>query len=321
MEKSFLDNTAWRAEAPSYKHVPFTQSLLHLLKSCFKLPLEAHLLFQIQGFPHVWGKIWRSLLVWGIYWRQEGESGRHYSLSRQQQTQSFLSSLGPQGTPQLRCQLQAVSKQSVSTEPATSKHLLRHRAQPLQLHTEPLPSHTNSTRHHNSVWPGALLCYQVPPHIALNCTVHTQGPWRTHPWDVRERHVAKRQHSLARNGLGNQIKLFVSTIWFSKMHVPRKHHSINTCAPNHLPQPLLAENQNVSASNPTGTIGQAPANAVAGSKGLSRNSAFTFIGSLNIPIASGLAGMKEKSFLKNLARMNFHSSWSVFQQVPGSSHW
>lgn len=166
MEKSFLDNTAWRAEAPSYKHVPFTQSLLHLLKSCFKLPLEAHLLFQIQGFPHVWGKIWRSLLVWGIYWRQEGESGRHYSLSRQQQTQSFLSSLGPQGTPQLRCQLQAVSKQSVSTEPATSKHLLRHRAQPLQLsHGTPSQPH----KQHQAPQLGVTRCFAVLSGTSSHC--------------------------------------------------------------------------------------------------------------------------------------------------------
>lgn len=164
---------AWRAEAPRYKHVPFAQSLLHLLKPCFKLPLEAHLLFQIRGFPHVWGKIWRSLLVWGIYWCQEGESGRHYSLSRQQQTETFLSSLGPLGTPQLRCQLQAVSKQSGSTEPAKSKHLLRHRAQPLQLSHGAL---SQPHKQHQAPRLGALLCYQVPPHTALNCTVHTQDP-------------------------------------------------------------------------------------------------------------------------------------------------
>lgn len=56
-------------------------------------------------------------------------------------------------------------------------------------------------------------------------------------------------------------------------------------------------------------------------KGLSMNLDFTYTGSLNLPIASELAGMKEKNFLKNLARMNFHSSWPVFQQVPGGSYW
>lgn len=186
-------------------------------------------------------------------------------------------------------------------------------------HTEPFPSHTNSTRHH-----GSVLCCAIRYLLTLPSTVlciHRTLKDTQSSWDLRERHVAKRQHGLAQNGLGDPIKLFVSTVWFSKMHIPRKHHSINTCAPNHLPQPLLAENHNVRASNPTGTTGQAPANAVAGSKGLSTNSAFTFIGSLNLLIASELAGMKEKSFLKNPARMNFHSSWSVFQQVPGGSHW
>lgn len=202
----------WRAEAPSHKHNPLAQSLLHFLRPCFTLPLEALLLFQIPGLPCVWGKTWCSLLVWGIYWRHEARSGRHYSLSRQQQTESFLSSLGPLGTPQLRRQLQAVSKQSISAEPATRKHLLRHRAQALSQSPFPATHTAPGTTDHCA----QVLCCAIRYPLTLPCTVlctHRTLQDSQGCCDLRVRCVAVRQHGLAQNGLGDPIKLFVSLVF------------------------------------------------------------------------------------------------------------
>lgn len=160
-------------------------------------------------------------------------------------------------------------------------------------------------------WDQVLCCASRYP-LTLSSTVlctHRSLQDSQSSWDLREKRVAARQHGLAQNGLGDQIKLFASTIWFYKMHVPRKHHFISICAPNQLPQPLLAENQNVSAANQWVLQDRHQQMLLLSAKGLSMNSAFTVIGSLNLPSASELAGMK--SFFKKPARMNFHSSWSV----------
>lgn len=178
--------------------------------------------------------------------------------------------MGPLGTPQLRRQLQAVHKQSGSAEPATSEHLLRHRAQPLSSHRALSQAHTA---------PGALLCCQEPltlPPAALSTHRSLQDSQSS--WDLRERPAAVRQHSLAQNGLGDPIKLFASIVWFYKMHIPRKHHFISICAPNHLPQPLLAENQNVSEQIQQVLQDRHQQMLLLPAKGLSANSPFTFTG-------------------------------------------
>lgn len=63
------------------------------------------------------------------------------------------------------------------------------------------------------------------------------------------------------------------------MYAPRKHHIINTSAPNHLLQPLLAENQHAGPSNPRGTTGEASAPLLPAAEAVSLNPAFAFTAS------------------------------------------
>lgn len=197
------------------------------------------------------GKNWCSGFIEEFTGTEKGESRRYYTVKT---ATSNIFPVIPRcpGNNVLRCQLWAFSKQTaeitcshlplLNPSPGSAPFITEHsppckillqqhnlckEAPGLGFTRLPLPSPSDTPSHHHEVCAALFLT-----------KMRARRSWHT-----REQSAALRQQSTAQKGPVDLRNTFVTTTWFPEMHAPRKHHAINTKAPNHVSQPLLAEKQ------------------------------------------------------------------------------